>query len=182
MRLLESPKKWINRILLDLTDKKGKDKIMKFKYRLKPILLFISVTILLVANCTGSRPNDIGVRDNGKLLSCPDTPNCVNSFSNENDEVHYIKPLKYSGDLNSAKSKLKKVILDQERVKIVTESDKYIYAEFTTLMMRFVDDVEFLFNDETKTLHFRSASRIGRKDFGVNRNRIEKIKTELDWN
>jgi uncharacterized protein (DUF1499 family) len=66
-----------------------------------------------------------------------------------------------------------------KRSKIVTDLDLYIHAEFTSAFFRFVDDVEFYFDDKAKTLHVRSASRIGRSDFGVNRKRIEELRSRF---
>jgi uncharacterized protein (DUF1499 family) len=66
------------------------------------------------------------------------------------------------------------------RTKLVQEDDGYLHYEFTSLLLRFVDDVEFLFDDETKTIHFRSASRTGYGDFGVNRRRMEDIRSRIE--
>jgi len=62
------------------------------------------------------------------------------------------------------------------RTKLVEEDESYLHYEFTSLLLRFVDDVEFLFEDESKTIHFRSASRIGYGDIGVNRSRMEQVR------
>ena len=62
------------------------------------------------------------------------------------------------------------------RAKLIEEDDSYLHFEFTSLLLRFVDDVEFLFDEESKTIHFRSASRVGYGDFGVNRRRMEEIR------
>ena len=53
--------------------------------------------------------------------------------------------------------------------------EAYLHYEFTSLLLRFVDDVEFLFDEATKTVHFRSASRTGYSDLGVNRRRMEQM-------
>lgn len=71
---------------------------------------------------------------------------------------------------------VKDSILSLPRTKLVEEDETYLHYEFTSLLLRFVDDVEFLFADETKTIHFRSASRTGHSDFGVNRRRMEEIR------
>jgi uncharacterized protein (DUF1499 family) len=71
---------------------------------------------------------------------------------------------------------LKQAIGLMARAELVQEGPAYLHYEFTSLLMRFVDDVEFLFDDETKTVHFRSASRTGYGDFGVNRRRMETIR------
>ena len=62
------------------------------------------------------------------------------------------------------------------RTKLVEEDESYLHYEFTSLMLRFVDDVEFVFDDESKTIHFRSASRTGYGDLGVNRSRMEQVR------
>ena len=53
-------------------------------------------------------------------------------------------------------------------------TDEFLHIEFTSKIFRFVDDVEFYF-DEPGVIHFRSASRIGHSDMGVNRDRMEEI-------
>ncbi len=73
-------------------------------------------------------------------------------------------------------AELKKIILGMRRTRITEESNGYIHAEFTSVIWRFVDDVEFFFDDAAKVVHVRSASRFGRFDFGVNRRRIETIR------
>jgi uncharacterized protein (DUF1499 family) len=75
---------------------------------------------------------------------------------------------------------LKTVIQNQERTKIITETENYLYAEFTSKLMGFVDDVEFLLDDSAKVIHVRSASRLGKSDLGVNRQRIETIRAKLN--
>jgi uncharacterized protein (DUF1499 family) len=75
---------------------------------------------------------------------------------------------------------LKTVIQSLERTKIITETENYLYAEFTSKLMGYVDDVEFLLDDGAKVIHVRSASRLGQSDLGVNRKRIETIRTKLN--
>ena len=76
--------------------------------------------------------------------------------------------------------RLKVVIGAMPRSKIVTADERYIHAEFSSGLFRFVDDVEFLIDPDTKTIHFRSASRVGRSDLGVNRKRMEEIRQRFD--
>ncbi len=142
---------------------------------MKLILFFV---ILLFTKCSGKTPTDLGIREN-KLKDCPPTPNCVTSFAPQTDKEHYISPITYTVPLLEEHSRLKKVILAQPRTKIVEEKPNYIRAEFTSLLWRFVDDVEFLFDESLKLIHVRSASRLGRSDLGVNRKRIETIRSEL---
>lgn len=124
----------------------------------------------------GKRPNDLGAQD-GKLAPCPNTPNCVSSQSA--DAVHTIEPLTYKSTPQEALAQLKQVIQSLPRTKIITETNNYIYAEFTSAIMGFVDDVEFYLDAGAKVFHVRSASRLGKSDLGVNRKRIEVIRARL---
>ncbi len=109
-----------------------------------------------------------------QLAPCPSSPNCVSTQAHDQD--HAIKPLRYQKSKAEAKQVVKDSILSLPRTKLVEEDETYLHYEFTSLLLRFVDDVEFLFADETKTIHFRSASRTGHSDFGVNRRRMEEIR------
>jgi uncharacterized protein (DUF1499 family) len=125
---------------------------------------------------TGKRPSNLGVRD-GKLAPCPSTPNCVCSQSE--DAGHKIEPLTYKSTPQVAFTQLKQAIESQPRTKIITQSPNYLYAEFTSAIMKFVDDVEFYLDEDAKVIHVRSASRLGQSDLGVNRKRIETIRAKL---
>ncbi len=131
---------------------------------------------LLLAACSGTRPDHLGVTD-GRLAPCPDSPNCVSSFAS--DAEHQVKPLMFKSEPEAVMKAIQEELASRDRVEIITRNPHYLYAEFTSLVFRFVDDVEFLIYAETKTLHFRSASRIGRSDLGVNRKRIESIRKAL---
>jgi uncharacterized protein (DUF1499 family) len=87
-----------------------------------------------------------------------------------------IAPFRYRKSRAEAKEALKEVIRSLPRVSLVEEDESYLRYEFTSLLFRFVDDVEFLLDDDAKTIHFRSASRTGYGDFGVNRRRMEDIR------
>ena len=110
---------------------------------------------------------------NGKLHPCPKSPNCVSTQAI--DEKQKMEPMNYSGDLEDAKAKIIDIINSLKRSKIVTNEENYIHIEFRTATFRFVDDVEFLFDDKEKIIHFRSRARMGYSDMGVNRKRMEEI-------
>jgi len=114
----------------------------------------------------------IGIVD-GKLHPCPKSPNCVSTQAI--DENQKIEPIKYSGSLEDAKGKILSIINSLKRSKIITNEENYIHIEFRTATFRFVDDVEFLFDDKEKVIHFRSRARMGYSDMGVNRKRMEEI-------
>ncbi|WP_246032175.1 DUF1499 domain-containing protein [Leptospira fluminis] len=135
----------------------------------------LAFLMLVVASCTGTRPTNLGVRD-GKLAPCPSSPNCVSSQVANSDETHFISSYEYKNKPEDAKKKLVAAIQSLPRTLIITEKPDYVYAEFTSFTMRFVDDVEFYFAPDQKTIHIRSASRLGHSDLGVNRKRMEKIR------
>jgi uncharacterized protein (DUF1499 family) len=114
-----------------------------------------------------------------ELSPCPDSPNCVQSV----DAGHksYIASLQLpAGDNTTAQwGKLRELVLAMPRTRLAEERDNYIRVEFRSLLFRFVDDVEFVFDAPSNIVHIRSASRTGHYDFGVNRKRIEKIRILL---
>ncbi len=140
----------------------------------------LAIAFLLWSNniFAGSPPTNIGVND-GKLAACASTPNCVSSGTPASDSQHAIAPLPLSGDSTVVMAKLKQVIQATPRTNIIKETNNYLYVEFTSNLMKFVDDVEFYIDDNSKTIQVRSASRLGESDLGVNRQRIEEIRTKL---
>jgi uncharacterized protein (DUF1499 family) len=133
-------------------------------------------TPMAIFSFSGTRPTNLGVND-GKLLACPDSPNCVSSQST--DAEHGIAPLTFEGSPEDAIAKLQQVILNMPRTKIITVEGNYLYAEFTSAWMGYVDDVEFYANPETGVVDVRSASRLGKSDLGVNRDRVEAIRSQF---
>ncbi len=109
-----------------------------------------------------------------RLAPCPDSPNCVSSLSEDPD--HRIEPLRYATSSQVAQEQLLTVLRSLPRVRLVTSEPTYVHAEFTSMVFRFVDDVEFKFVDQDKIIQVRSASRVGYYDFGANRRRVEEIR------
>jgi uncharacterized protein (DUF1499 family) len=109
------------------------------------------------------------------LSPCPARPNCVSTQAT--GDGHAIAPFRYRKSRAEAKESLKEIVRTLSRTKLVEEDESYLHYEFTSLLLRFVDDVEFLLDDESKTIHFRSASRTGYGDLGVNRKRMEEIRS-----
>lgn len=122
----------------------------------------------------GKQPTNLGVT-NGRLAPCPNSPNCVCSY--DSDPEHSIEPLKLTTSPEQAIASLKQIIEAMPQTKIVVASNDYLYAQFTSKLMGFVDDVEFYVNGGA--IHVRSASRLGKSDLGVNRKRIESIRSQL---
>ena len=134
--------------------------------------LLIRMMMFLTA-CSSTPSENIGV-NNGMLKPCPDSPNCVSSLSDK--EGHQIEPLHYDGPQQQAREKLLQVLANYTRTKVVESRDDYIHAECRSLILRFVDDLEFYFPTNETVIHVRSASRVGYSDWGVNRKRIEEIR------
>ena len=117
------------------------------------------------------RPANLGVT-NGRLAPCRRTPNCVSSQADPSDAEHYIAPLK--GTIEA----VRKAVASMPRATIVSEKENYLYAEFRSRLLGYVDDVEFY--SDGSAIQVRSASRLGRRDFGVNRSRVERLRALLN--
>ncbi len=131
------------------------------------------VVVMLGFRLKSRKPAGLGVRD-GRLAPCSPTPNCV--ATQADTPLHHIEPFPFTGSPAEAMARLKTVLTCLPRVRIVAETDTYLYAEFRSRLFRFVDDVEFLIDGTAKVIHLRSASRAGRSDLGVNRRRMEMIR------
>jgi uncharacterized protein (DUF1499 family) len=127
---------------------------------------------------SGKRPTNLGVQA-GKFTPCPGTPNCVNSQAPNSNKEHQIEPIAYTSSPAEAIAKLKSIIEGMERTQIITETNDYLYTEFTSALMGFVDDVEFYLDPAAKAIQVRSASRLGQSDLGVNRKRVETIRAKF---
>lgn len=130
--------------------------------------------LVLLSACSGTAPTDLGVRA-GHLTGCPNSPNCVSSQAT--DSEHAIAPLSLIGDAANSRSRLLALLASQPRVAIVSQEDNYIRAEFTSRLLRFVDDVEFMLGPQS--IEVRSASRLGHSDLGANRARVEHLREQL---
>lgn len=126
----------------------------------------------------GKPPANLGAKK-GRLAPCPRSPNCVTSQGDPADRAHYIAPIAFKGDPGAAWRALRETVAASERVKIVDEREGYLRTEFATKVIGFVDDVEFLLDAPARAIHVRSASRLGYRDFGVNRARVEALRARL---
>jgi len=149
------------------------------------ILGAVAGLALHVATATGDtmfswkRPANLGVKD-GRLAPPKRTPNSVSSQADPADAEHYIAPIPFKGDAAGALAAVRKAIESMHGGTVIRQEGNYLYAEFRTKIMRFVDDVEFLFDEKSGLIHVRSASRLGRRDFGVNRARVEAIRSRIE--
>ena len=150
----------------------------------KKVLTWISFILLALIgcmcflSCMSEPPDNLGLK-NGKLSNCPSRPNCVCTFQDKSDSSHYIAPMTYTSSQPEAMAKIKSALTEISRTKIVTETKNYLHVECTSLVFRFIDDLEIYLDDSTKLVHFRSASRVGHSDLGVNKKRVEALKSKL---
>jgi uncharacterized protein (DUF1499 family) len=127
----------------------------------------------------GSRPQDLGFQD-GRLAPCRPTPNCVSSFADPvADPGHHVAALRPRGDAAAGLAALADWIAATERVAIVRRDAEYLRAEYTSRVLGFVDDLELALDRASNVIQVRSASRVGRSDFGVNRARVEALRVKL---
>jgi uncharacterized protein (DUF1499 family) len=127
----------------------------------------------------GKRPDYLGVKD-GRLARPKSTPNCVSSQADPADAEHYVAPIRFKGTALDAIAAARKAVEGMERATVVRHEGNYLYAEFRSKLMGFVDDVEFTYDEKAGLLHLRSASRLGRRDFGVNRARVEALRSRIE--
>ena len=127
----------------------------------------------------GRRPKNLGVTD-GKLAPPRRTPNCVSSQADPADAQHYIAPIAYRGAPAQAMAAARQAVQSMERATIVSEARDYLYAEYRSRLLGYVDDLELYFDAAAGIFHVRSASRLGRRDFGVNRERVEALRRRLE--
>ena len=139
--------------------------------------LAAAVIGLALLSLTTRRPANLSV-NGGRLSPCPNKPNCV--CTQASDERHRIEPLTYAETAEEAVTRLREVLRERPRTRIVRQTESYLHAECTSFLFRFVDDMEFLIDGEAKMIHFRSASRAGHSDLGVNRRRMEEIRREFN--
>lgn len=156
------------------------------------ILLAVVVVVAVVAVGAGqgglfrgSAPTDLGVHG-GKLKPPSATDNSVSSQArlypdNPQRESAQIAPLPLRGDAPGpgTMAKIKSVVEAMSGAQVVKSDADYLYAQYTTPLMKFVDDVEFWYDPAAQAIQVRSASRIGKGDMGVNRKRIEAVRAAL---
>jgi uncharacterized protein (DUF1499 family) len=123
----------------------------------------------------GRRPGNLGVTD-GRLAPTKRTANNVSSQADRADREHYIAPIAFKGTAAEAMVAAKRAVGAMERATIMREERAYLYAEFRSRLLGYVDDVELLYDEKAGVFQVRSASRLGRRDFGVNRARVEKLR------
>ena len=131
------------------------------------------IVVVLAAHKNNAVPTTLGVKE-GALAPLPDSPNAVSSQTDQADKR--VEPFPYSGTLDQTKALVKKAAADFGGARILTEEPDYLHMVFTVPFIPFKDDVEFFFSERDRVVHYRSASRVGYSDLGVNRKRYERLR------
>jgi uncharacterized protein (DUF1499 family) len=154
---------------------------MKFAFYIVLAAIVLALVAAQVGLLSGQRPVDLGVKD-GRFKPPSVTRNSVSSQAAllpDHPQRAYaaIDPLPFkAGGAAASLKALEAVLGTMPGVTIVEQRPDYLYAQAQTRWLKFVDDLEFWANPASGVVELRSASRLGREDFGVNRQRIEKIR------
>lgn len=128
----------------------------------------------------GRRPVDLGVHK-GRFKPCPSTPNCVSSQTDAAvDAGHHVPPITLHASAASVWSVLREIVRDWPRLSVVEERPGYLHAECRSRIFGFIDDLELWLDETAGVIHVRSAARLGRRDFGVNRRRVQSLRSQLE--
>jgi uncharacterized protein (DUF1499 family) len=154
------------------------------------VIVVLLALVLLAAQfglLSGKQPSNIGV-NNAHLKPPSKTRNSVSSqayLHADHVQLQYatVEPLPFKNN-NAANSMqvLLATLKSMPDMTIVDAKPDYIYAQSQTKVLKFVDDVEFWVNPAKGVIDVRSASRLGREDFGVNRARVEAIRAAYTAN
>jgi uncharacterized protein (DUF1499 family) len=139
---------------------------------MKSRYIFSLIGVFMISGVSVSKA-DNGSTAKGNLPPCPDSPNCVSTKSAHDKRA--MEPLPFLKTREDTREKIINILEGMKRTKIVTSTASHIIAECRTALFRFVDDVEFYLDDTEGLVHFRSASRVGYYDFGLNRRRMKEI-------
>ncbi len=126
----------------------------------------------------GTRPEALGFAG-GRFAPGDRRPNWVSSTVAREDAAHFVPPLAFAGDAALAWKRLVEAIAATPGATLVTRTPSYLHAEFASRRLGFVDDAEFALDAAASVIHVKSAARLGIRDFGVNRERVERLRRAL---
>lgn len=159
---------------------------MKILWFLTLLILALAASLVVagqVGLLSGKVPQNLGVTG-GRLSPPSKTPNSVSSqamlYPDHPQKIYAnIAPLTYFGDGDAAMARLASLLQGFERTVVVVNEQGYIYAQCRTPLLKFTDDLQFWLDKQNGVIQVRSASRLGNKDYGVNRARVETIRVRF---
>lgn len=116
---------------------------------------------------------EITMANNITLKECPKSPNCVSTQTTQSEKK--MNAIEFTQQSAQVKDIIKKIMKEQSRTELVKEEGGYLHYTVTSFLFRFVDDVEFLIDEKSKAIHFRSASQTGHSDLGKNKERMNEL-------
>ncbi|NMM36789.1 MAG: DUF1499 domain-containing protein [Glaciimonas sp.] len=152
--------------------------------RVIAIVVFVVIPLLVLAVgqaglLGGKQPTDLGLHNGQLKAPRADAWNSVSSQAalHPHTDYHVIAPLAYRGDAKAAFIKLTAIVRGMGGATVISAEPGYLYAQFQTPLMKYIDDVEFALDAQSGVIQMRSASRLGSKDFGANRKRLEAVRS-----
>jgi uncharacterized protein (DUF1499 family) len=146
---------------------------------MRPTLFWLFPLVILLAlvamSCASRRQPRVGLA-NGRLRVCPGSPNCV--CSEKESGPFSVEPLTFEGPADKAWKSLRQAV-QRTGGRIEKHTGDYLWATYRTTLFRFVDDLECRLDGANHVIHVRSESRVGYSDFGVNRKRIDSLRSEF---
>lgn len=143
------------------------------------VLVTIGLRLAIPRISSDSVATGIVTRDGiSQLGDCPDTPNCQCSEASRDSQRVERLPLTQGADL--AMEQLANAVRSMPGSRIVEQSERYLHATFTTRLMGYIDDTEFLISDDGSSVQIRSASRLGVSDLGANGKRIAGLRQRVE--
>lgn len=132
---------------------------------------------LVLFNQFGTRPAVIGLQAGNRLADCPESPNCACTQATRAEQQ--IEPIPLTGTAQEAMAAIRSAVDQTGGMRVVTSEGTYLHATASSLVFRFVDDVEFFVDEEQRVIHLRSASRVGYSDMGANARRLAQLRQSI---
>lgn len=157
--------------------------ILKWVSIVLVVIVVIAIGAGQAGQFQGTAPTDLGLHE-GKLGPPSNTDNSVTSQAqlfpdHPQRRQSDIAPLTLRGDGVATLARIKAIVENTDGAKVMTSEPGYLYAQYTSRLMKFVDDVEFWYDPTAQVIQVRSASRVGKGDMGVNRKRVEAVRAAL---
>ncbi|MGY5450306.1 DUF1499 domain-containing protein [Agarivorans sp. MS3-6] len=117
-------------------------------------------------------PDNLGLQ-NGRLAPLASSPNGVSSFAEEADKK--VAALPFKADLKATQLAALRAFAHMPNNKVISRNGEYVHVVFFSPTVGYRDDVELLFDEANQQLHFRSQSRVGYSDMGINKQRYQEF-------
>jgi uncharacterized protein (DUF1499 family) len=128
----------------------------------------------------GKRPEGLGVKDS-RLAPTHWKPNHVSSQADPADKKHYVKAFEFQSGVDPLDvwERLIAAVKALPKATVLTERRDYLHVEIASAHLGFVDDLEIYLPPPMLCIHVRSGARLGVRDFGVNRKRVEALREQI---